>query len=113
DLPADEERSHDQGGDDLYEVIVTGGKESEITVHTDDFPEIGRQFIEMTQDSGFGPALAPQQRDRLGILPEMDEIRPEIGLFVELAVIQLDQGIAESDGQIGTRHRVNDGHAEQ
>ena len=79
----------------------------------DDPPEVVHQLVEAAQEPGRQPALAAQQRDRLGVLADVDQVRAEVGLPVELAVVQADQRPAQemvssepSDGVARRRRRT-------
>ena len=70
---ADEERRHDQGRDDLDQVVVAGGEEAEVAVHGDDALQVLAPARRAAEQRSADPLLAAKQRHRLGVLAHVDQ----------------------------------------
>ena len=101
DLTPKEERSNEQSRNDLDQVVVPVGEERQVPVHSDRSSHVGYQVVEPPPQPHADLRLAMQERDRLGVLLDMHEVRPEVGLLVELVVVEPDERPSEQHGQGG------------
>ena len=113
DLPANEPRRDDQGGDDLDQISVARCEEAQVSIHRRDPPEVRHQLVDPAQQPHPEPVFAMEQRDRFGVLADMDQGGSEIRLPIGLPVVQPDERPAQQDRRQRAQRRVADGDDEE
>ena len=83
------------------------------SIHRRDPSEVSHQFVDPVQQPRPQPAFVTQQRDRFGVLADMDQGRSEIRLPVGLPVVQPDERPAQQDRHERAQRCVAEGDAEE
>src|SRR5207253_8801 len=97
DLATQVEGSHDQHRDELVQVVVSALDELQVAEHRDDGAVIRHQRAQAIPQSASLFLLGVNQRDRLRVGTDMDQLKAKVGLLLQLEVVEPNEPASQED----------------
>ena len=117
DFSIEEQRGHEDGGQDANQIVVTGGEKPQIPVPVDNPQQIVERRFEALAHARLFNGFILVKGDGFHILPDVDQFEPEIGFFFQLIETQINQGFPDKIGDERAadraqqhRHQERDGN---
>jgi hypothetical protein len=107
------ERRHDGHGHDLRQIPEPREKEPHGPADFNDHEKVIDEALQPATEAALLFLLAAYLRDRFGVFPQAAEPIAEVGFFLELLIIEIDESATQQDRTHAANHRINERREEK